>query len=437
MTSLKGITLGMAAVGMALTSFAAGAAENSRVTFTKDILPILQQSCIACHREGGNNIAGMIAPMSLRTYKEVRPWSKAILKAVKSGKMPPWDATAEFNGIFSNERIISAEEIALIEKWVRTGAAQGNPTDAPPPLGLPENNGWNIGEPDLVVRMAEPYWVADEVEDKQLRFTVEITEEQLPENRWLRAIEWKADSPVVHHIVGGSTAPGEVEFPDGSNRQSLGSIAPGEDPTIYPEGYGKILHKGSTIRFGMHYHKEAGPGTGVWDQSMIGFRFWDPEKDPAVTHQVHWNGIGARGYEIPPGAKNWQVGAARTFRVATTLLSLHPHMHLRGQDMKYVAFFPDGTQETLLDVPAYDYDWQTNYIFAQPKLMPAGTRVELFGHYDNSAENERNPDASIPVRGGALTTDEMFIGFISYTNTEPLTAEEIEAHLHPASTGTD
>lgn len=434
MKSLTGIVIGSAMAGMLLFSFGASAADISRVTFTKDILPILQRSCIQCHREGGNNIAGMIAPMSLRTYKEVRPWSKAIMKAVTSGTMPPWDATAEFNGLFSNERTITAEEVAMFERWVKSGAPQGNPTDAPAPLELKSNNGWNIGEPDLVIKMGEPYWVADEVRDIQPRFTVQITEEQLPENRWLRAIEWKADSAVVHHIVGGSTAPGDVEFPDGSNRQSLGSIAPGEDPTIYPEGYGKLLHKGSTIRFGMHYHKEPGPGTGVWDQSMIGFRFWDPENDAPVEHQVHWNGISARGYEIPPGAKNWQVGAARTFPDATTLLSFHPHMHLRGHDMKYIAFYPDGTQETLLDVPAYDYDWQTNYIYEQPKLLPAGTRVEVFGHYDNSADNERNPDPSIPVRGGALTTDEMFIGFISYTNTEALSAEEIASH---ATGGTD
>ncbi len=437
MTKLSGVILGMALAGLVFASFGAGAAENSRATFTKDVLPILQQSCIACHREGGNDIAGMIAPMSLRTYAEVRPWSKAILKAVKSGKMPPWDATAEFNGVFLNERTITPEEVATIERWVDSGAARGNPSDAPAPLDLPANNGWNIGEPDLVIKLPEPYWVSDEVRDIQPSFSVAITEEQLPENRWLRAIEWKADSAVVHHIVGGSTAPGDIEFPDGSNRQSLGSIAPGEDPTIYPEGYGKILHKGATIRFGMHYHKEPGPGTGTWDQSMIGFRFWDPEKDPPVTHQVHWNGISTRGYEVPPGAKNWQVGAARTFDAATTILSFHPHMHLRGQDMKYVAFYADGTQETLLDVPAYDYDWQTNYIFEEPKLVPAGTRIEIFGHYDNSADNERNPDATIPVRGGALTTDEMFIGFISYTNTEPLTAEEVEANIHPSATGTD
>lgn len=423
---VKGLTICLTALAIVSLGTLAATGEttqSARVTFTKDVLPILQQKCVACHREGGNDIAGMVAPMSLRTYAEVRPWAKAIVKAIKSKDMPPWDASPAFNGVFSNERTLTDAEIATIEKWVKTGFARGRDNDAPKNFNLPSYNGWNIGEPDLIIYLPEPYWVADEVRDIQPSFVVDITEEQLPRDRWLRSIEWKADSDVVHHIVGGSTTPGEIEFPDGSNRQSLGSIAPGEDPTIYPPGYGKILHKGSKIRFGMHYHKEPGPGTGVWDRSMIGFRFWDEEKDPPVRHQVHWNGISGRGYEIPPNHSNWQVGAARTFAVSTTILSLHPHMHLRGKDMKYIAFYPDGRQETLLDVPKYDYDWQTNYIFKEPKLVPAGTRVEVVGHYDNSSDNDINPNPTIPVRGGALTTDEMFIGFISYTNTEPLPIE--------------
>lgn len=415
-------TLAIIAGGVTVAVAEDGA--GGRVTFYKDVLPILQESCTVCHREGGNNIAGMVAPMALETYAEVRPWSKAIAKQVMTGGMPPWDATKEFNGVFKNERTLTDEQVQTIETWVRTGAVAGNPADAPPPVEHEVTNGWNIGEPDLIIYMPERYWVADEVEDIQPSFVTEITEEELPRNRWLRAIEWRADSDVVHHIVGGSTAPGDIEFPDGTNRQSLGSIAPGEDPTIYPPGFGKLLHKGSSIRFGMHYHKEPGPGTGVWDRSMIGFRFWDEEEDPPVLHQVNWNGISSRYYEIPPGHENWPVGTARTFDVATTILSLHPHMHLRGKDMKYTAHYPDGTTEVLLDVPAYDYDWQTNYIYAEPKHVPAGTRVEVTGHYDNSGDNIRNPDPTTVVKPGALTTDEMFIGFIAYTDTEPFSVED-------------
>ncbi len=420
----------------ALVVLAVPVANAEQVTFTKDVLPILQKNCVACHREAGNEIAGMVAPMSLRSYKEVRPWSKAILRQVKTRQMPPWDASAEFNGHFSNERTITDEEIATIEAWVESGAQRGRPQDAPEPVTFETNNGWNIGEPDLVIYIPEPYWVDDDVEDVQPRFTVEISEEQLPRNRWLRAIEWRADSEVVHHMVGGSTPPGDVEFPDGTNRQSLGSIAPGEDPTIYPEGYGKVLHKGSTIRFGMHYHKEPGPGTGLWDQSMIGFRYWDEKNDPPVHHQVHWNGISARHYEIPPNAAEWAVGTARTFEKATTILSFHPHMHLRGADMKYTAYYPDGTSEVLLDVPAYNYDWQTNYIYAEPKHVPAGTRIEIEGHYNNSTENELNPDSNLVVSPGGKTTDEMFIGFISYTDTDPISREDSAAILSTGSEST-
>lgn len=418
-------------LGVACAVLAAGSVgAQERVTFTKDVLPILQQQCIACHRVGGNNVAGMVAPMAFTTYEEVRPWSKAILRAIKQGKMPPWSAAPEFDGVFHNERRLTPEQIATIERWVETGAPRGNPEDAPPPIEFPESNGWNIGEPDLVIYMPEPYWVADEVDDLNISFETVIKDEELPRNRWLRAIEWRADSDVVHHIVGGSTAPGDVKFPDGSSSQSLGSIAPGEDPTIYPEGYGKILHKGSTIRFGMHYHKEPGPGTGVWDRSMIGFRFWDEEKDPPVTRQVHWNGISGFDFEIPPGYEKWPMGVARVFENDTTILSLHPHMHLRGMSMKYTAYYPDGTNEVLLDVPAYDYNWQINYVYDQPKLIPAGTRIEVTGTYNNSSSNPSNPDPTRPIRNGSSTDKhEMFIGFISYCDTKPMTIEESRRHL--------
>ncbi len=417
----------VAALGSALLCTSASAQQ---VTYTKDVLPILQEKCISCHRENGHNIAGMVAPMSFTSYREVRPWAKAIVKAITTKQMPPWGATPEYNGHFLNERVLTAEQANIIERWVEAGAPRGNPEDAPAPMGFPDHDGWNIGIPDLVVYLPEPYYVDDEVSDLNTSFVTEISEDLLPENKWLRSIEWRAGSDVVHHIVGGSVSPGEITLPDGTNFQSLGSIAPGEDPTIYPEGYGKILHKGSSIRFGMHYHKEPGPGTGTWDYSMIGFRFWDPEKDPPVKHQVHWNGISARGYEIPPGHAEWPVGTSRTFKNDTTILSLHPHMHLRGRDMKYVAFFPDGTQETILDVPTYDYDWQINYTYAEPRRVPAGTRIEVQGHYNNSTSNVRNPDPTAPIHGGETSDKhEMFIGFISYCDTNEFSAEESAAIL--------
>ncbi len=420
----QGLMTGLA-LGMVI---ATTAQAKERVTFTKDILPILQEHCIRCHRHGGDNISGMVAPMSLMTYKEVRPWSKAIQKAVTAKTMPPWFASEAQHGIFNNERRLADNDIATIQSWVASGAARGNPADAPEPLEFPSTNGWLTGDPDLIVTMPEPYLVEDDVDDLYVNFETEpLTAEQLPTDRWLRAIEWRGDSEVVHHIVGYASLTNE----DGTlERFELGSIAPGEEGTLYPEGYGKLLKAGSKIHFNMHYHKEAGPGTEVSDQSLVGFRFWDEENDPPIQHQVMRNGIMNRFFEIPPGHDSWEVGASKTFDVETKIMSLHPHMHLRGKDARYEIIYPDGRRETMLDVPRFDFNWQLDYVYHEPLIVPAGTRVEFTVHYDNSAENDYNPDPTIPMKWGGPTTMEMMIGYISYANAEPM-----EAGFIPQSDG--
>ena len=402
-------------------------APSGRVTFYKDVLPVLQQNCQICHRPGGDNIAGMVAPMSLVTYREVRPWAKAIATNVQARKMPPWFASTQTHGIFENERTLTGGEIATLVKWASTGAVTGNPGDAPEPLTFEDTGGWQAGQPDLIIQIPEEYPVPDEADDHYVSFQTLITEDQLPADRWLRSVEWMSGSEVVHHIVGSATA----RLPDGRmQRDGLGSTAPGEEPMIFPEGYAKKLYAGSTINFSMHYHKEPGPGTSVLDRSSVGFRFWKAD-DPPIRHEVFRNGIGG-SYEIPPYHPNWQVGASRTFAEDTTIISLHPHMHLRGKDARYVAFYPDGTVEELLYVPRWDFNWQTDYLYAEPKRLPAGTRVEFTVHYDNSTANPSNPDPSVAMGFGGRTTDEMMIGFINYTNTAPSVLDQ-----EPGDSGTE
>ena len=160
------------------------------------------------------------------------------------------------------------------------------------------------------------------------------------------------------------------------------------------------------------------PGTQQLDQSSVGFRFWDDQKDPPVQHAVVWDGLASLQLNLPAGASNVELKANKTFNADTTIISLHPHMHLRGKSAQYVAFYPDGTQETLLTVPAWDFSWQLDYTFREPKKIPAGTKLEYTAVFDNSANNPNNPDPSINVHWGEATTDEMMIGFINYTNTE-------------------
>lgn len=395
------------AVALALTlSGIAGA----QVTFTKDILPILQENCQTCHRPSGTNLSGMIAPMSLMSYKEVRPWAKAIVNAVDSKEMPPWDATEAFHGKFSNERTLSAEQIATIKSWVSQGAKRGNPADAPTPIEFSQS-GWNLGTPDLIVDFPEPFFVPDDVQDLYHNVTTILTEEQLPEDRWISAVEFKPGSEVVHHIIGHATDPNQQG--QRTARGMIGGNAPGADQEEFPEGYGIKLHKGSAITFAMHYHKESGAGTGVWDSSQIGIKL-HPKEMP-VTHPIEISTISYGGFEIPPFKDTWRVGSSRYFAKDTHLISMLPHMHLRGKSAKYTAFYPDGTSELLLDVPEYDFNWQTGYKLAETKLIPAGTRIEMELCFDNSKERAElaGIDPSRAIRFGGPTTDEMDLAWIT------------------------
>lgn len=405
--------LGMWAAACVITAAAWGQ-EAGRLTFTKDVLPILQENCATCHRPAGTNLSGMIAPMSLTTYEEVRPWAKAIKRVVSERVMPPWHATEDTRGVFRNERTLTREQIDTIVNWVDQGAARGNPADAPAPPQYP-STGWSIGVPDLILEFDEPYWVADEVEDIQPVIPVKITKEQLPEARWIQAMEFKAGSEVVHHIVTFAVAPGETLQLD--NRKMLGRIAPGTDPQRYDDGFGFLLQPESTMYFAMHYHKETGPGTGAWDRSQMGIKF----HDKPVIHPVDISAIAHGDFEVPPYHPKWKVGGAHVFDEDFILVDLMPHMHLRGSSAKYTAYYPDGGTEVLLNVPNYDYNWQTGYEYKEYKRMPKGTRIEWEITYDNSPEHAElvGVDPSKAVRFGGPTTDEMDLGFFTYALQEP------------------
>lgn len=415
---------------MGLATLAMGAGLSSvadvpaKPTFTKDVLPILQENCQSCHRPLGKNLSGMIAPMSLMTYQEVRPWAKAISRAVDEKSMPPWHASETFNGHFKNERTLTADEKATIIKWTEQRAPRGNPSDAPEPIKFPET-GWNFGEPDLVVSFAEPFFVEDEVADLYYNTTVKMTKEQMPETKWIKQIEFRPGSEVVHHIIGYAMADGEeteVSAREGEQtRGMLGGMAPGTEEASWPEGYGIQLDPESNITFAMHYHKEAGPGTGMMDSSDIGFVF----HDKPVDHPIEISTIAHGAFEVPPGVSDWRVGASRTFHEDTVLISMMPHMHLRGKAATYTAHYPDGTSEMLLDVPVYDFNWQTQYDLAENKLLPAGTRIEMDLRYDNSVANAEKVgfDPNRPIHFGGPTTDEMDLAWITVAPAAPVSGD--------------
>lgn len=407
------------AATLIFTAAFAGADEpKGPVTFTKDILPILQENCQECHRPSGTNLSGMVAPMSLVTYDEVRPWTKSILREITAKNMPPWFASDEFDGVFELERGLSEDEIALIEKWANTGARRGNPEDAPAAREFPSSEGWVMGEPDIVIKMPEPYWVADDVQDVQPSFELILTEDMLPEDKWIKWIEFRPGSDIVHH--GGaavqSLGPDGEPIVDPISGGKIIGTAQGDGPDVWPEGFGKLVRAGSKLYFNIHYNKEPGPGTGVWDQSMVAIKW----HDKPVKHVVRAAGISSRGWEVPPLHENWEVGAARTFEEDTYIINMMPHMHWRGREAKYTLYTPDGKQETLLHVPRYDFAWQMTYTLKEPKFAPAGSRLEVSMWFDNSPNNTWVPDPERPVGFGSMTEDEMNIGWTEYANAHPI-----------------
>ena len=414
------------AFGTTLTLVLLSSASHaeSRLSFYKDVAPILQESCQECHRPAGANFGGMIAPMSLITYDEVRPWAKSIVKQIQTKQMPPWDAHPQHKGQFRNERTLEESEIDLITRWVDSGAPRGNPADAPEPRTFNASNGWIIGEPDLVVSMSESYHVADDVYDQYTQFTVDLTDAQLPEDAWITSFQCKPSSTVVHHFNCHLLAPidGKLPPPPESAESStispegagtyLGGISSGSEPTQWPEGFGIPIKRGSRVTFDIHYHKEPGPGTAVDDRSHIGFLLTHtkPEREMGGTRPMMRFDI-----DISPGQERYTLGpVSQILEDDIEIVGYMPHMHMRGKEALFEAFYPDGTREVLLHVPKYDFAWQTVYYYEDLKRLPKGTKVQYTATYDNSEAygEQRGFDSTQEVHFGQRSSDEMMMGFI-------------------------
>jgi mono/diheme cytochrome c family protein len=405
-------------------------AATSAPTFYREVLPILQENCQECHRSSGTSFGGQLAPMSLVTYDEARPWAKAIAKNVESREMPPWDASPRHQGVFLNERSLEDEEIATLVSWAKAGAPAGDASQAPPAKVFANQEGWMIGEPDLVVKMPEPYFVADDVKDLYAAFYVDLTDEMLGKDMWITAFQCKPGSRIIHHFnahlaypdeEGGLPEPpafpveGQLAPPRAGT--FIGGIASGTDSLPLPEGFGIPLKKGTRVTFDVHYHKEPGAGTGVWDRSEIGFLLTDQAPSRVMGGNIDKRGpLSVYQIEIPPGAKAHQLGpVTATFTQDSEIINLMPHMHMRGAAAKFEAFYPDGTREVLLEVPSYDFSWQTVYRYKDLKFVPAGTRIEYTAWYDNTPERgaKYGFDPAQTVTFGEESTDEMMMGFVT------------------------
>ena len=426
------------AIGMVAAAAPGYAQHEAAATYYKDVLPIMQENCQTCHRPSGYNISGLVAPMSFMDYQETRPWARSIARKVESREMPPWFASAP-KGVFENERGLTEAEIDTIVRWVDAGAPAGDAADAPPAVRWAEDasGGWSLGAPDFVVSMPEPYLVEDDVYDLNITFYTELTEDVLPEDTWVRGWEFRVgDNQITHHMCSSVIAPGafipegpaEEEGADVEDSQLLSCVAEGGEADMLPEGFGVLLRKGSSISFNMHYHKEPAEGSAAWSNPRIAFF----AADEPVRHQVINDSLSNRGFEIPPNHPRYRIGSSRVLEKDTLVLTYWPHAHLRATAARYTAFYPDGREELLLDVPHYDQSWQVTYKYKEPKLLPKGTRIDVDFWYDNSPEraSRRDFDPNRFVGHGPRTDDEMSLGFIGY-------AEIDDAGARPAATNDD
>jgi hypothetical protein len=366
-------------------------------TFSKDVAPIFQKNCMSCHRPGE------IAPMSLMSYKEIRPWARSIREKVASREMPPWHADPKY-GEWSNDRRLSQQEVDTVLKWVDAGAPEGQTSDLPKTPQFAQ--GWQIGEPDLIIQMPEEFTVPSEGTVPYTYFTVPTN---FKEDRYVEAMEARAGAlSVVHHIVIYVREPsGERPKRQDIGTGLLGALSPGMTPFRAQPGQAKLIKAGSNIVFQMHYTPD---GKVTKDRSMIGLVFSKKPAEKVITTTAAWD----MRFVIPPNANNYEVRASFVFDEDAEIVSFMPHMHLRGRDYVYRATYPDGRTEILLSVPKYDFGWQVYYYPKKAIPMPKGTRIDTVAHYDNSKTNPNNPDPGVSVRFGEQTWEEMMNGFFDY-----------------------
>jgi hypothetical protein len=415
----------VALAGLIGTAASVYAQSPTPPTFSKDVAPILYKNCTNCHR------AGEIGPMQLVSYSDARPWAKAIATRVTDGTMPPWHADPA-HGQFANDRRLSDKDRETIVKWASSGATEGNRADLP---ALPTfTEGWQIGTPDTVWSMQEDYPVpaSGTIDYKNFEVPTNLTED-----RWAQAIEVRpGDRSVVHHVIvylidpnaakvappfmpaGNMRRPADAPKParaDSNDRPMkhgptgwLTGYAPGQAVRVYEPGTALRVPAGSTLIIQEHY---TATGKATTDRTRIGIKWAKEAPKTAVDVATLQN----QNFVLPAGASDTRVDAELTLKEDMTIWSVLPHTHMRGKKWEVSAIYPDGHSEVILNVPKYDFNWQTDYVFKTPLNMPKGTKIHTAAWYDNSAANKANPDPKADVYWGDQTWEEMQFTAITFS----------------------
>ncbi len=388
------------AVGCIIGRTNAGADDSkSHVTFGGKVAEILNRRCVECHREGE------IAPFALTDYDEAAGWAEMIAEVVTENRMPPWNAT-DAHARFANDRSLTKAEKETLVAWAEAGAPAGDLSKLPT---IPERvSGWLLPrKPDLILPVStEPVKVPA---TGTVRYQYFRVDPKLNEDRWIEAAELRpGNREVVHHILAFATPKGQREGLNGARGFLVGYV-PGARLELAPKGYAKRIPAGSDLIFQVHYTPI---GSDTFDQSELGICFADSE---AITHEIITTSAVQPRLNIPPGEPNYETNAVSPrFPKEATLLSMSPHMHVRGKSFRYELETFGGQRTTLLDIPNYDFNWQTTYVLDPPMKVPAASRILCKAVYDNSEGNLNNPDPSANVRWGDQTWDEMMIGYYHY-----------------------
>jgi mono/diheme cytochrome c family protein len=380
----------VALLGLPVSALAA----DAPATFTKDVAPIFNKSCVECHRPT------MFAPMSLTTFDDARPWARSIKQRVVARVMPPWGADPA-HGTFKNDPRLTQKEIDTIVAWVDAGAPKGDDKDLPVAPKFAE--GWSIGTPDAVFEMNEEFTIPASGTIPYKYFSAPTG---LTEDRWIQAIEIHSNARAqVHHVLAFTQPAGTKPKPGGElGPTNIGGVTPNKPGLVFEPGIARLLRGNSDIVMQIHYTAN---GKEAKDRTTVGVIY---AKQPPTKMAAGGMAINPR-FVIPANDGNAEVRAVTPINTDTIVTSFTPHMHVRGKDMTYIAHYPDGTDETLLSVPKYDFNWQISYELATPKVLPKGTKLEVIAHFDNSTGNKFNPDPTKDVRWGDQTWEEMMIGF--------------------------
>ncbi len=424
----RGLGIGALVVGVVLAFAGTARSEGPATlapTFTKHVAPIFQEKCEVCHRPDS------IAPFSLRTYDEARPWARSIKMRVGSRQMPPWhiDKTVGIQK-FKNDRSLSDEQIDTIVRWVDAGAPKGDPTDMPAPKQWPDESVWNFaslyGQPDLILK--SPPWTMPAV--AQDAWYKPVVETGLTEARWVRAIEIRPSTvqgrKITHHALARllQDEPGARPRSAAADADDDANVGPGlfmewavgKQGEIMRPNSGKLMVPGAKILWDIHYHAV---GEEITNQVELGIYFYPKGQEPKYRQVLAlFSAIsgGSKNIDIPPHS-TWVSQNFHVMKQAGRVENFQPHMHLRGKAMAMEAITPDGKTQVLSYVPNYSFNWHVNYVYddeAAP-ILPKGTILKVTAWYDNTEANPNNPDANQWVGEGDRTVDEMGHAWVNIT----------------------